>query len=89
VRRLYGARGTNFGGCVATDRDVRLAGQGSGLRPGMSVQTRPEFPSALVTFEDGRPMYVDRASGVKRQLNMNWVAGPDYSHQTQSPGGGN
>ena len=85
----YGARGTNFGECLTTDRDVQLAGQGSGVRRGMSVETRPEFPAAMVSFEDGRPMFVDSVSGVKRPLNLNWAPGPDYSRTIESGGNGN
>lgn len=83
----YGARGTNFGECVTTDRDVQLAGQGSGFKPGMTLQTRPEYPSAMVTFEDGKATFVDSASGVKQPLNLSWGQIPDYASAIQSPGG--
>jgi hypothetical protein len=85
----YGAQGTNFGGCVSADQNVQLAGQGSGVRQGVSVETRPEYPSSMVTFEDGKAMFIDSRSGVKRPLNLNWMPVVDHSGDIQSPGGSN
>ncbi len=45
----HGPQGTNFGECVSVERDVNVAGQGSGLtRQKVRVPTKPENPSALV-----------------------------------------
>ena len=75
----YGAEGTNFGTCVNLDRDVPVAGQSSGVGQGISVQTRPEFPSSLVTFENGRVMFLEDRDGrpTKRELHFPAVAHTD------------
>ena len=45
----HGPQGTNFGECVGVERDVQVAGQGSGLtRQTVRVPTKPERPSLLV-----------------------------------------
>lgn len=86
----YGANGTNFGECVKVDREVQVAGQGSGLKQQiLSIPTQPEYPASMVTFEDGRAFFIaaDRdGRPVKQELYYRWGAAPDRSGEFQSPG---
>jgi hypothetical protein len=87
----YGAHGTNFAECAAIERQVQVAGQGSGLtQQTVQIPTRPEYPAMLVTFEDGQAFVeVERDGKVtKQRLDLNWAAAPDRSHEFQSGGDG-
>jgi hypothetical protein len=76
----YGADGTNFGECVTVEREVQVAGQGSGVkRETVNVQTRPEYPATMVTFENGAASFVgeDRdGRPIKQELRMKWRSAP-------------
>jgi len=73
----YGAQGTNYGECVLIERDAQVAGSGSGVKPQVvKVQTAPEYPSSMVTFENGRAYFTTTdATGkdIKRELNLPWA----------------
>ena len=73
----YGAEGTNFAPCVATQSGAQVAGQVSGIQPQMGA-TEPQYPAGQVTFENGQAVYN------KQVLNLSFGPSRDRSREPQS-----
>jgi hypothetical protein len=73
----YGAEGTNFAPCVATQSGAQVAGQASGIQPQMG-STEPQYPAGQVTFENGQAVFNQQA------LNLRFGPSRDRSQEPQS-----
>ena len=73
----YGAEGTNFAPCVATQSGAQVAGQASGIQPQVGP-TEPQYPAGQVTFENGRAVYN------KQVLNLSYGRSRDRSAEPQA-----
>ncbi len=90
----YGGDGTNFGECVSIEQKVQVAGQSSGIQEQtVSVPTKPEYPSTMVSFQDDRAVLdtgsVDKdGKAVTQELSLTYARSQDRAGELQGAGDG-